>query len=139
MQAATYPGGAESAYPLVESIDLTQETTMTAAAATAYASWVYYYRQSNKYSGEVGVLQTAHDEHGIDVPTYRLKPGDRITAIGRDDTDRFGETLYVQQTSYDWQTETGRATIGTPFDPLDEGVNGAKLFGRNAKPYKVRT
>jgi len=145
--SVTYPGGTESTYPKADVVDLTQETTMTDATAANYAQAIYAYGQSNRYSGEVVVGETAYDEHGSDQPTYRLRPGDRITALDRDDTDRFGETLYVQETSYDWRTHTGSVTIGTPFDPLETGWNGSsgtQGSGRYVKPdagrgYKVRS
>lgn len=128
-----YPGGDESDLPCAETVDLTQDKgNMSAATAGNYAQAIYAARQSNRYTGEVAVAQTAHDEHGAEVPTYRLRPGDRLTALTHDDTDRFGETLYVQGTSYDWKTNTGVATIGAPFDPLETGYKGKGT-------YKVRT
>jgi len=141
VQSVTYPGGDEAAYPLANVADLTSERPpITATVAENYARAMYDYAQSNRYTGEVVLGETAHDEHGSDVPTYRLRPGDRLTVLDRDDTDRFGETLYVQGTSYDWQTRQCTVTVGTPFDPLETGMNGTSgTLGEAHRQYLVRT
>lgn len=146
VQATTYPGGTESTYPAATVADLTQDKgAMSATVAANYAQAIYNYGQSNRYTGEVTVLESVHDEHGVEHPAWRVRPGDRVTALDRDDTDRFGETLYVQGTDYDWRTGRGTVTIGSPFDPLETGYRGGRtgrLFhGGPGRPgrYHVRT
>lgn len=122
---ARYPASTTVTYPLVLPLDLTDRNLMTAATATNYATASYAYRQSNRYTGEVSVGRTVHDEHGNDLPSYLVRPGDRLTALDLDDTDRFGETLYMQRMSYDWRTGRGTITVGCPFDPLETAWNGS--------------
>lgn len=147
VRTATYPASTTATFPLIPPVDLTDKSPMTAAAAANYAAAAYAYRQANRYSGEVAVGPTTHDEHGSDVPTYKMKSGDRLTALDRDDTDRFGETLYVQGASFDWQSMTGRLTVGDPFDPLEtswDGTRGRRGRGPGGRrphdgSYHVRT
>jgi hypothetical protein len=116
VQAARYPASVTATYPLVESVDMTGEPPMTAALAAQYAETVYRARQDSLYSGDVDLGDTALTDGGQDVPTRKLKPGDRIGTPSLLDVDAAG--LYVQAVSYDYRNERCVATVGEPWDPL---------------------
>lgn len=146
VRTATYPGGSESTWPRADVVDLTSDKgNMSAATAANYAQAIYNYGQSNRYTGEASLGATARTEYGPDLPTYLLRPGDRLTVNERDDTDRFGETLYVQGTSYSFRDQTCQVTIGSPFNPMDyAGKTVSGLVKKSGGPgggsrYHVRT
>jgi hypothetical protein len=116
--AVLHPGLYAAMTDAVEVVDLADESAlMTEAAAENYARALYEVRHTNRYSGQVTMLDEAHTAGGALEPTWRLRPGDRLTALDRDDTDLFGETLYVSGTSFDWRTMTATATVGDPWLP----------------------
>lgn len=125
VRAARYPSSVSSSFPLVESVDLTGEPPMTAALASQYAQTIYAARQDSIYSGDVTLRDAARTATGQEVPTVKLRPGDRIGVPSLLDAPAAG--LYVQAVSYDYQAARCTATVGEPWDPLGFRPRAAAL------------
>ena len=115
-RAARYPASTTATFPLTETVDITGDPPMTAAVAAQYAEMIYRARQDSLYTGDVPLAQTALTSTGQDVPTVKLRQGDRIGVPSLLDVDSAG--LYVQKVAYDYRTQRCVATVGEPWDPL---------------------
>ena len=116
VKAARYPASTTTTFPLVETVDVSGEAPRTAAAAALYAEMVYADRQQNLYAGDVALPETALTSTGQEVPTVKLRPGDRLGAPSLLDVPVAG--LYMQGVSYDFRSGACAATVGEPWDPL---------------------
>lgn len=89
-------------------------TPLAAGDAAAFAERLWTVRQAAQWTGEIPFPPTARSVAGVDMPSWRVRPGDRVSVTSLEGAS----ALYVAETSFDFYTMTGSATIGWPFDPV---------------------
>lgn len=134
---AIYP---ELTFKRIEVVDITNdESLITATVAEGYAQSIYNQRQSLACSGNVVLPDYAMTSNGVEEPTWKMRPGDRLLITGRDDGDMANQTMYVTGTSFDFTTMKQTATVGEPFDPNDpQGERPSIRRRRDRKRRKYR-
>ena len=115
VMVAQYPATAPSMTSAVQTFDY-RDTNMLTANALTIAQNLYNQLANTFYSGDVVLPPMVKTVDGDLLPSWFVRPGDRIDLKDRDD----GDLLYVSATSFDWSSLTGTATVGWP------GVLGMK-------------
>ena len=115
IQLAQYPAGTAAMTDSTQAFDY-RDTNSTSANAAAIAQNLYNQLSNSIYSGDVVLPPVVKTVDGDLLPSWFVRPGDRIDLKDRDD----GDLLYVSATTFDWSSLTGTATVGWP------GVLGMK-------------
>ena len=115
IQLAQYPSGTPAMTAAVQAFDY-RDTNTSTVNAVAIAQNLYNQLANTFYSGDVVLPPMVKTVNGDLLPSWFVRPGDRIDLKDRDD----GDLLYVSATTFDWSSLTGTATVGWP------GVLGMK-------------
>jgi hypothetical protein len=90
------------------------EMCTTEARAAAIAERIYEQRAATSFAGSAQFGATATTVTGQELPSYMVRPGDRVNIPGRSGA----RDIYVAETAYDFGSETMSATLGWPMDTL---------------------
>jgi hypothetical protein len=112
------------------------DVVMTEAEAAALAARLWTRRQAQQWTGTVPLTATATTTAGVVRHSYHVRPGDRLSVPSLD-----GATdLYVVETTYNWTSHTGSATVGWPWDVSDvlrmRRVATTADRRKNKRPYR---
>jgi hypothetical protein len=105
---ATYPWPTQPTSQSIVQIFDYRDAPMPAASALAVAQNLYTQLANSKYAGDVNLPPMVKTINGDVLPSWFVRPGDRVDLTDRDD----GKLLYVTATAFDWSSLTGTATIG---------------------------
>jgi hypothetical protein len=113
------------------------EEKLTDTQASAIAERIYEHRSAAAFAGPAAFGPTALTVTGQELPSYLIRPGDRVNIPGRTGAS----DIYVRETSYDFGSTTMTAQLGWPFDTLPTAPTPRvyrRVKGRTTK-WNLRT
>ena len=119
-----YPEQPSDLSAFVQTVSDFSDVKMSETEAADVAERLWRRRRGAQWTGEVPIPETVFDTNGVERPGYEVRPGDRMNCAGLFG----GEALYVAETSWDWQSMTGSATIGWPFEYESGNYVGGRAY-----------